>query len=46
MSRTRLKVTLALVQTISFATAQDKIFVSCLSGKNSGVYKAKEVKKR
>jgi len=44
MSRTWLKVPLAFVQMVSFATAQDTIFMSCWSGKNSEIYRAEEVK--
>jgi hypothetical protein len=44
MFRTRLIVGFALVQMVSFATAQDTIVVSCCSGKNCDILRARKVK--
>lgn len=44
MFRTRLMVVLAFVQMVSFATAQDTIFVPCCSGKNCEIFRARKVK--
>ena len=44
MFRTRLIVIFAFLQMVSFATAQDTIFVPCWSGKNSEIFGPKKVK--
>ena len=44
MFRNRLIVVFAFFQMVSFATAQDAIFVSCWTGKNSEIYRSTKVK--